>query len=97
MILKNTRTSDVVRYLRDRHNLDVNPQRIIAVKRSIDRLQDDDDDTTSSRSQSEVHQLIQTLNVHNWRRHLIHWIVRRHVAFSAIEDEDFKAMLTSLN
>jgi hypothetical protein len=97
MILKNTRTSDVVRHLRDRHNLDINPQRIIAVKRSIDRLQDDDEDTTSSRSQSEVRQLIQTLNVHNWRRYLIRWIVRRHVTFSAVEDEDFKAMLVSLN
>ena len=41
--------------------------------------------------------LVQKANITDFRMYLMRWIVRHHVAFSMVEDEDFQAMITSCN
>jgi hypothetical protein len=41
--------------------------------------------------------LIQTVNIDEFRFHLIRWIVERHIPFTVVEDSNFQMMLKSLN
>ena len=41
--------------------------------------------------------LVQKANITDFHMYLMQWIVRHHVAFSMVEDEDFQAMITSCN
>jgi hypothetical protein len=53
--------------------------------------------SNSPRKQPRLRQLTQTLDVNKWRRHLMRWIIRNHIPFTAVEDEDFRGMSMALN
>jgi hypothetical protein len=41
--------------------------------------------------------LIHSVSIPRFRYHLLRWIVRRHISFTEVEDEDFQALLIKLN
>jgi hypothetical protein len=44
-----------------------------------------------------VRGLVHSVNIPRFRYHLLRWIVRRHISFTEVEDEDFQTILTELN
>ena len=97
IIIRANKTSDILRHLREVHRIDPNTQSVVAVKRSIEDIIEDKEDEIRLRSRSKTRQLVQTLDIHKWRCHLIRWIIKRHLPFDAVEDNDFRAMLMALN
>lgn len=45
----------------------------------------------------KITQLTQSVNIEAFRRSLMRWIVKQHIPFLAIEDDDFRAILVELN
>jgi hypothetical protein len=41
--------------------------------------------------------LIHSVSIPRFRYYLLRWIVRRHISFTEVEDEDFQALLIKLN
>jgi hypothetical protein len=92
-VLRNTSTSDALRHLQGIHGLDIGSQKVVATKRKVQ----EEVEEAEQLKQPRLRQLIQTLNIPEWRRHLMRWIIRNHIPFTAVEDEDFKGLLTALN
>jgi hypothetical protein len=96
-ILKNTKTSDALQYLVVIHGLELGSQKVVPTKRKVPATVEVEEEEAQPK-QPRIRQLIQTLDVLEWRRRrLMRWIVRNHIPFTAVEDEEFRGMLTALN
>jgi hypothetical protein len=61
------------------------------------KLLQEEDVTSEQEDQEVVRGLVHSVNIPRFRYHLLRWIVRRHISFTEVEDEDFQALLTELN
>jgi hypothetical protein len=61
------------------------------------KLLQEEDTVLEEEDQEVVRGLVHSVNIPRFRYHLLRWIVRRHISFTEVEDEDFQAILTELN
>jgi hypothetical protein len=88
--MKQDATSNARRHLRVTHGVNLDNAR----KRSRDIFEETDSQLSNS---PQIKGIMTVINVDTFRYYLTRWIVNRHIPFIAVEDEDFRAMLKSLN
>ena len=85
------RSGPAIRHLRDIHPGVLN-------EKSIDELSDVASITTNeSRPDRFAFGLLQRVDIEKFRHHLLRWIVRNQLAFTTVEDEDFRQLLLALS
>jgi hypothetical protein len=60
-------------------------------------LLQEEDTTSVLENEQTVQALIHSVSIPRFRYHLLRWIVRRHISFTEVEDEDFQSILLELN
>jgi hypothetical protein len=75
----------------------VSTRKVVTAKRKVRDEEVEGDSLAKESKRPQVLQLVQMIDIRVWRRHLLQWIVRKHVPFTVVEDDDFRAMLTTLS
>lgn len=91
VILDGSSTSNARRHLKTKHHLNID--NILPPKRTIEEVEGERELLPPPQYRS----LLQVINIDDFRFHLTRWIVERHIPFTVVEDENFQAMLSSLN
>jgi hypothetical protein len=85
-------TSAAVRHLRKKHKISLTQEDEITSQQSSDLAS-----SITEEYDLPVHRsLVHSVNVGKFRYHLLRWVVNSQLAFTAVEDEDFQAMLITL-
>ena len=81
-------TSNCRRHLAAIHNMELD--------KSKGKNEEEEEQVPVER-QLQLRSLVQSVNVDNFRFHMLRWIVECHIPFSIVEDQNFQLMMKSVN
>jgi hypothetical protein len=94
-ILSGNSTSPAHRHLKKKHKLLLGRE---STDNESSYCDSDLSSTVTDGLELPIHRsLVHSVNINQFRYHLLRWIVNRQLAFTEVEDDDFRAMLSTLS